>query len=282
MSAEAEARAKAEQAQAQVAQVQQAVAGFSPDELKKMLATVTSFTQTLNAGSATFFNQISCQKGTDCYKAKRAEHLKKTMDAAQVNLVEAPFDLSSAEKNYYEFNTGENGGKEIYNKLIIDRFATTAAQFRANSIEKQQEFMTVLLQNIKQYEGETLLLKREKELVKIRQRENEKIMKLVNKYETILQTSQRKVVYENKNMDNLYAYRHVMLFIYYSIIVGYILFGNFIPEQMYKKSYVWLMLIIAVIFPIILNLIMKWIFILADAVSYWYADIPHKDVFKDL
>jgi hypothetical protein len=282
MPTEAEARATAEQAQAQAAQVQQAVAGFSPEQLKSMLATVTSFTKSINESSASFFDQISCQKGTACYNKKRAKYLKQNMETAQVNLTEAPFELSSAEKNYYEFNAGEYGGKEIYNNLIIDRFATTAAQFRENSIEKQQEFMTILLQNIKQYEGETLLLKREKELVKIRERENEEIMKKVNKYETILQTSQRKVVYENKNMDNLYTYRHVMLFIYYSIIIGYIIFGNFIPDQMYKKSYVWLVLIIVVIFPIILNLIMKWLFILADAVSYWYADIPHKDVFKDL
>jgi hypothetical protein len=276
------AQAQAAQAQAAQAQAAQAVAGFTPAVLNSMVDRVSSFTNTINNNSPSFFDQLSCQKGSACYNKKRSEYLRKNMSDAEVNLAEAPFDLSLAEKNYYVFNNGQNGGQAVYNNLIIDRFATTAAQFRENSKEKELEFMANLMRNISQYQGDALLLKRETDLLKIREREKEDLLKKLNKYETILQTSERKAVYENKNMDSLSIYRQVMLFIYYSIIVGYVVFGNFIPDQMYKKSNVWLILIIAVIFPIILNLIMKWLFILVDAVSYWYADIPHKDVYKEL
>ena len=267
-------------AAAATAAVNAAAESFDTTALNAMITTVSQITGTV---STSLMDQlIGCQKGTACYNGKRNSFLETKLSAAKTAYASAPLDLSRAEKNYYEFNGGENGGEDIYNKMIIDRFATTAEQFKQNSIEKQQDFMADLAQILKQYEGEVLFAAREEDLLGVRLKEYADLLKKINKYQAIVQTSQRKVAYEYKDMDSLYLYRRIMLFLYYSVIVIYIIFGNFIPDKLYLKKTVWLMIIIAAIVPIIFNICIKWLFIFADAFSYWYSDVVPKDVYHDL
>lgn len=249
------------------------------DSIKKLINKVTGL---VNDISGSLIDRITCAPGTECYYEKRENALKNKWDRANTNYNNAPEDLSRAEKNYYVFNKGDNGGEKVYDNIIIDRFATTAKELRENSIEKQQDYMNNLSHMLKQYQGEKQFVVRAEELVNVREKEKKELIKKINKYEAILQTNERKVIYEHKDMDSLYTYRRVMLFLYYSVIVCYIIFGNFIPDKKYKNYSIWAVIIIAVIFPIILNIMMKWLFITYDAISYWLAEIPHKDVYADL
>ena len=228
------------------------------------------------------FDMINCRKGEECYKTQRNAYLKTNYDEEQKRYNSAPIDLSRAEKNYYVYNQGNPGGNNAYNKLIIDRFSATANQFKQNSISMQQEFMGNLSQSLKQYQSSVIFKDQLKNLLKMRENEKKSLIKNINYYKKIVQTSERKVVYENKNMDALYIYRRLMIFVYYGIIICFIVFGNFIPDQLYKKYSVWLVLIIAAIFPIILNMITMWLFILYDTVTYWFSDIPYKDVYTNI
>lgn len=210
------------------------------------------------------------------------DKLTRIMEKKKENVEKSPFELGQAEKNLYLFNKGESGGDEKYNSMIVDRYATTAADFKKNTIDKQQKFAGNLLEHIKQYEGQLIFIKHSESLLKIKKEEKKMIEKKINRFNRILQTNERKVVYEEKDMESLFLYRRIMLFIYYTIIVGYVIFGNFIPDKLYKKYTVWLLLFIASIMPIILNLIIKWIFVLYDVLSYWFEDIVYKDVYNDL
>jgi len=198
---------------------------------------------------------------------------KKAFQEAKDTMGKAPLDLSLAEKNYYLYNDGKAGGANIYNKLIMDRFAKSAQEFRVNSIEMQQQFMADLSQALKQYQAQTLFLAQSKKLLKTRKAEHEALIKKINYYQKIVQTSERKVVYENKNMDTLYTYRRLMIFVYYAAMIIFILFGNFIPDKLYLKSSVWLILVIVSIIPLILNIGIKWLFMIYETLSYWFGDI---------
>jgi hypothetical protein len=234
-----------------------------------------------SGGSGGLLNMFTCDVDSDCYKSKHDQYLKQIYSDKSIDLANAPIDLSRAEKNYYTYNRGANGGPAIYNKLIIDRFAKTAEQFKANSIETQQEYMADLVQSLKQYQAALIFQKQIKKLLKVRQAEQANLMNNINYYQTVVQTSERKVVYENKNMDSLYSYRRMLFFIYYAGLVSYILFGNFIPDKLYTNYSVWLIIVLTAIFPIILNILLKWGFIIADTLSYWFADLPHKDVYME-
>jgi hypothetical protein len=207
---------------------------------------------------------------------------KTAYDAAKIKLADAPMDLSRTEKNYYVYNEGKPGGNSVYDALIIDRFAKTAQEFRVNSIEMQQQFMGDLSQALRQYQAQMTFLAQSQKLLKTRQEEQKLLIKNINYYQKIVQTSERKVVYENKNMDSLYMYRRVMIFIYYAALIGFIIFGNFVPDQLYLKYTVWLILVIVAIIPIILNIVIKWLFIFYDLLSYWFGELPHKDVYINL
>jgi len=229
-------------------------------------------------GDSGFLGSLTCAAGTDCYKSRHNNFLLDKYNKKKTVYDAAPIELSRAEKNYYVFNKGEYGGQDRYDKLIMDRFATTAAQFKKNSIDKQQQFMSDLLQSIKQYQGALVFEAQMKNLLNLRTAEQNDYKKNILYYEKILQTSERKAVYENKSTDTLYSYQRVMIFLYYAGIVIFILFGNFIPDKLYLNYSVWLIIVILALIPLFLNLAIMWIFMLYDTVVYWVSDMPHKDV----
>ena len=222
-------------------------------------------------------NLITCGAGSECYKTKQKDILRTIYDGKQKLYNSLPLDLSRAEKNYYMYNETD----ERYNKLIYDRFAASADEFELNSIEKQQQFMSDLIHSIKQYQSGMIFKNQIDNLLKTRQKEQDNLKKNINYYQTILHTSERKVVYENKNMDSLYLYRRVMIFLYYAALVCFIIFGNFIPDKLYTKWSVWLLIVIVAIIPIIMNMVLMWVFIIYDTVVYWFSELPHKDVYVD-
>jgi hypothetical protein len=271
---------------------------FSKDEIKKMTGKLSKIASAVtgqkinsedwgggsnlgllsNEGESVM-NLLTCPKGSACYKTKHNAELKRKFQERTDILNDAPIELSRAEKNYYVFNEGNPGGGNVYKNLIIDRFATTAHQFKTNSIDRQQQFMADLSQAIKQYQAETIFQAQSAKLLRMREDEQADLIKNINYYQKILQTSERKAVYENQNMDSLYMYRRLMMFTYYAAIVCFIIFANFIPDKLYMNYTVWLLIVIAAIFPIILNIMVKWIFIFYDIIGYYFEELPHKDVY---
>jgi hypothetical protein len=268
---------------------------FSKDEANKITNKIAAVAQAVTGQSpggstgggasggsglgGSLINMLTCDPGSECYKTKHNKDLQTLFSQAQENLDNAPMDLSRAEKNLYVYNQGNSGGNQKYNNIIIDRFARTGEEFKKNSIDRQQQFMSELSQALKQYQAGIMFNEQSVKLLKTRQDEQNDLVKNINYYQKVLQTSERKAVYENKNMDTLYTYRRIMTFIYYACIISYIIFGNFIEDKLYKNYSIWAIIIIASVFPLILNILIKWLFVFYDIVSYWFSELPHKDVY---
>ena len=220
------------------------------------------------------------------YKSIQQDKIQSMFDNAKENLKNDPLEVSIAEKNLYLYNnggsSGNGSGEDGYKHIILARFGTTADELKKNSIEKQQQFMLELSRILKQYDVDVLSFEKTKKLLQTRQQENQDLKKKINMFDRVIKTNERKVVYENENTGGLFTYRRVLLFFYYSALVVYIIFGNFIPDKLYLNYSVWAIIVIVSILPIILNMFIKWIFILLDIISFWLKDIPHKDVYIDL
>jgi hypothetical protein len=242
----------------------------------------TKFTALANSLSTDLVNKLMNPPGSPGAVRSQERRLLDNWNDASNNYRRAPFELSLAEKNYYNYNSGESGGDEVYNIVIIDRFAQTANELKKNSIDKQQEFMADITQSLKQYQGEKLFAERTLQLLQIRLKENEDLLKKIDMYNRILQTSERKVVYEINDTTGLYTWRRALLFLYYSVLVSYIIFGNFIPDKLYLNKMVWFLIVIACVIPLILNLVIKWVFIIAEVLAFWFNTRVHKDVYADL
>jgi hypothetical protein len=221
---------------------------------------------------------LSALTGSTDYKSKHHSYLLKRFTQQKTAYQNAPIDVSRAEKNLYLYNKGEPGGETLYNNIIIDRFSKTAATFKENTVDRQQQFMAGLIQSIKQYQATGVFASQMKNLLKLRQAEQDDLKKKIDYYQTVLQTSERKVVYENDSKDNIYTYQRIMIFLYYAALVCFIIFGNFIPDRLYLKSSVWIILVIVAMIPLLLNLFIMWIFLLYDTVAYWFSELPHKDI----
>ena len=239
--------------------------------IKDMSAMVGSLVEKTN-------DMLDCGEGTDCYNKKERDRLKLILNSKEENLKTAPLQKSLAEKNLFVFEKGEDG----YNEMIYDRFSNTAVEFKQNSIKKQQHYMQNIAQVLKQYQSEVLFAKRTEELYDTKEKTYIKKKKDLDRLEGMVRTSERKVVYENKDMDGLYLARRVMQFFYYSAIIIYIVFGDFIPKKQYKDYSVISIIVILLLLPVMLNILVKWLFILKDYFYYWFKDIPHKDVYLDL
>jgi hypothetical protein len=49
------------------------------------------------------------------------------------------------------------------------------------------------------------------------------------------------------------------------------------------KFSVWMIIVIASIIPIILNMVMRWVFIIGEVISYWIKnEMPYRDVYAEL
>ena len=226
----------------------------------------------------------SIAKDSIDFKLNQQQKINLMFESAKEQLKNDPLDVSVAEKNLYLYNSGNSigSGEDGYNHVILARFASTAEELKKNSIEKQQQFMLEVSRVLKQYDVDVLSFEKTKKLLKTRQQENKDYKKKIDMIDRMVKTNERKVVYENENTGGLFTYRRILLFFYYSALVVYIIFGNFIPDKLYLNYSVWAIVVIVAILPIILNMFIKWIFIILDVISYWFKEIPHKDVYIDL
>ena len=194
---------------------------------------------------------------SDCQQKRSAANYKRVWELAKKQYKEAPEDIKQAEKNYYVFDKGY----PAYKDMLFDRYAKTAEEFKTTSNEKYTKVNQEIVQLIHTHDVSTTYLKRMNELLRIKLGENEQLKKDIDQYLAQTQTSGRKVIYEDREKDWLSTLRKIMIFIYFSLLVGYIIFGNFIPNQLYKQWKVWLYILIYIVFPFfILDRVVKVIF----------------------
>ena len=181
----------------------------------------------------------------DCQQKRSSANYKRVWELAKKNYEHAPEDIRQAEKNYYVFDKGY----PAYQDMLYDRYAKTAAEFKKTSNEKYKKVNEEILQLIDTNDTSTTYLQRMNELLRIKLGENEQLTKDIDQYLAQTQTSGRKVIYEDRGRNWLTTVRKIMLFFYFSLLVGYIILGNFIPNQLYKQWKVWLYIALYIAFP---------------------------------
>ena len=188
-------------------------------------------------------------------------------------------NLAKAEKNYI---LAKEGGTNEYNTLINDRILVELDAVGNVVIDDYRNNMIFIDQMARQFKSETLSLRNAKIGYNNLLIENAILTKKLDAYSKILNTNERKSVYEIQNMKNLYTYRRVLFFIYYLCIASYILFGDFIPKKLYTDYTYLVVLLILIVFPFILNTIISWTIICINAIHYWLDDSIIQDVYDKL
>ena len=206
--------------------------------------------------------KLSCD--SDCQKKRAAEDYKKKWELAKQQYKEAPEQIALAEKNYYIYDKGY----PAYKDMLYDRYSKTADEFKKSSNIKYKKTNEETTDMIDTYDISTTYLTRMNELLQVKLEENENLKREIDNYINITQTSGRKVVYEDRSRDWLSTLRNIMLFFYFCILIGYIIFGKFIPNKEYLQWRVWVYIIFYIIFPFfLLNKIVRIMFSLKNYIK---------------
>ena len=209
-------------------------------------------------------DKLTCDPA--CQKKRKGDAYKQKWDLAKKNYQKAPEEIKEAEKNYYLYDKGYGAYKE----MLYDRYAKTAAEFKTSSNKKHADLQAELQELLNNYDAGTIYLKRMNELLKIKLAEKEELDDKIDNYIGFTETSGRKVIYENRERDTLTLYRQIMLYLFFFIVILYIVFGNFIPDKMYKKWQVWLIILMFIVMPyFLIDRIVKLLFTLYHYAKSW-------------
>jgi hypothetical protein len=213
---------------------------------------------------ATMRDKLTCNP--ECQKKRKGDAFKQKWDLAKKNYKKAPEEIQQAEKNYYLYDKGYGAYKE----MLYDRYAKTAAEFKTASNKKHAELQAELQELLASYNAGTIYLKRMNELLQIKLAEKEDLEKKIDAYIGYTETNGRKVIYEDRERNTLTLYRQGLLYLFFAIVILYIVFGNFIPEQKYKKWHVWLILLMFIVVPyFLLDRVVKMVFALYQYGKSW-------------
>ena len=190
----------------------------------------------------------------------------------------ASTNLARAEKNYIL----STDGVSQYNTLINNRLSGELNEVENIIIDDYKNNMNFIDQIAKQFKSEISALRNARTGYNNLLIDNAILTKKLDAYSKILNTNERKTVYELQNMKNLYLYRRVLIFIYYLLIAQYIFFGEFIPKKLYTDYTYLVILLIVIIFPFILNTLISWTIMCINALHFWFDDSIIKDVYDEL
>lgn len=210
-----------------------------------------------------------------CQKERTAKELKQKWDLAQNNLKNAPQEVNVAEKNYYSFTKGVGG----YDSILTSKNTQNADEFKKNAILKHTGLNQELNTLLQTYETNSLYLEKMEELLKLKLEEQKELKRDIDQYIAGVQTNDRKVIYQNNDMNWLDTSRKVLLFIYWAIFLIYFIFSDFFAYERYNEKKSWVLILGYLIFPFLLNWFVKQLFALSAYITHLFTNRSTQNVY---
>ena len=228
-----------------------------------------SINQRLNALSS----QNNCD--ADCQKRLQKIKLYDEFNEAKNNFKNAPYELNTARKNYYIFTEGKDG----YNKMMLNDYTKQAEIIKNKEQEKHRENSNSINELINDYQASIIYNDRMYELLNIRKREKKELKLSIDNLVSSDLTNARRYIYEDNQYKQLHTYRKWITFIYYTLFFIYLIFGNFFTDKLYQKTLSWLVVVLYLIFPFLINFITQLIFNLYYSFLNFYYNAAPRNVY---
>jgi hypothetical protein len=213
-----------------------------------------------------------------CQKARTAKELKRKWAAAQNNLVDAPEEVTLAEKNYYVFSEGQ----PAYDALRLDKNIAKAQIFKQETLLEHQKLVQDIQQEINEFKTSDKYFQRLQNLERLLAAENKKLKAALTPQEQKSRVDERKVFYTWENMPILNNFRTILLVIYYLLLPIYIYISDFLRRKRYLNKITWLYISVYLLFPFTLNWLVKKIFVWVTYLFYLFDNRSFKNIYVDL
>lgn len=209
-------------------------AGLPRNQLNQLLATVEE--------------QIRCD--SDCQRKRDIVALKEKWKKSEQEYEKLPPQIEKNEKNYYTLANGE----EYYRTNVLrKRYEEHIKKWEQDQQKKFNEVKTIMRTMLDNYTSETIAKSRLLQLHDDLLNKNKALKRDINDYYKKTFTSERRVYYENIEIDNVEWYRTIIKVFYYALLAVYVLFGSFIENKDYKKWKVWIGIVLYIGFPFVLR-----------------------------
>tara|TARA_Y100000992_G_C21274091_1_gene498873 strand:- start:4507 stop:5244 length:738 start_codon:yes stop_codon:yes gene_type:complete len=194
-------------------------------------------------------DSIYCGKGTQCYFQKNSDELESIFKAKQQNIKTAKNQLDEARKNYYTFAYGESGyineETERLNK-VSDKIIDSLTESHKKNVDSVDSLINELDVSLKY---KIQLLTNLKGLYK----EDSHLTQEIEDEIAALKTSDRKVYYEEEEINNADLWVAVLKGLYWLVFAVFI--GLFLIKSLWKNKIYILFLILLVAWPFISDFI---------------------------
>jgi len=215
---------------------------------------------------------------SDCQKRKKIDELRNNWKNQEKQQQLAPNAVENAEKEYYIFAEGEQG----YEQMLLKKYTKQSSKENASSNKSHHNLIKELHKLVDNYKTDTATLNHLKELSKMKLLEHNKLESAIDKDISIVQTNDRKVVYEDWAKGWLGTVQS-MLFWVYVILAAILLWkGTFYSRAEYKTIKGWIQPIIFIILPFILPYIADLIIALYGYIIWFSKNNSQKNVYSNL
>ena len=221
-------------------------------------------------------NNLLCD--SNCQRDRKARELRNTIYKAEQTLEKAPGNLIDAERNFFVYTKGEKG----YEEMNLNKYAKEAKSSKDEAIKKHRILMNEMREMLEVYKINTTNLGRINELMHLRLKENEELKKTIYDDTGIANTNQRRVVYEDREINWLNSVRKTLIYCCIIIFIVYLILGDFFKNKRYKSIQEWLLILTTVIYVFNVNRIAKWTFLFIYKIIYFYNYIAPKNVYTNL
>ena len=187
---------------------------------------------------------------SECQRKKDVAALKKKWLNSKDQYEKLPNEISVAEKKYYTLDKGE---KFYRDKILKKKYDDHIHKYENTEQEKFRDVKIVNDSLLKNYASETIAESRIDQLYEDVSQKNKTLKKDIDIYYKKTFTDERKVYYEDEEINNLKYYRTIIKIIYFSLLVLYIIFGSFFTKDDYKNWKVWLLIVLYIALPFVLK-----------------------------
>ena len=198
-----------------------------------------------------------------------------------------PDKLDKAEEDYYSlkgwswpnepnmFFSGPaaNNNRKFYNNL--QKAKISEKQDLDNNVDLIKELNTL----VDSYESSTIYAGKMRELLEVKDNEYNNISNALSDMKNVSQTNDRRVVYENQEIQGLHFSRKIIYLFYYSAFFIYLIFGDFLSNKRYLSVKFWIYILSYLILPFITNYIIIIAFKIYTYMIYFFMNNAPRDVY---
>ena len=209
----------------------------------------------------------------ECQRKKTAANLKQQYLNAQTNLISAPSQIQTTQKNYVTFTQG----KPVYDELIDRELEKKADLIVEQYTIKINEEIKDIKNLIKTYTSLCINFKNSFELLVNYKKENKELLKELKENTNDVLTNERKTYYQDQGIDSLnFFYRYIFLIIYAIFVICFGIFSFIFPSNI--NWYVRLSIFIGFM---ILPFISTWILSMIIFIFYKIYEVLPRNVHLD-